>query len=282
MPELPEVETVRRSLLGLIQNKTIKDIHVYYAKIIVGDPEVFVTALQGRKLLTIDRRGKYLLFRFDHDLTMISHLRMEGKYFVRQSIEPENKHVHVVFEFTDGSVLQYQDVRKFGRMQLVQTGTEAQVSGIKALGPEPFSPDFKVDSFYTALRRHHKAIKQVLLDQHVVTGLGNIYVDEVLWLSQISPLLPANAITRAQAEVLHDNIIQELKMAVDHGGTTIRSYVDANGNTGQFQFDLHVYGRQGQSCERCGTTIEKIKLGGRGTHFCPQCQPLPIEVPDHE
>lgn len=282
MPELPEVETVRRSLLGLIQNKTIKDIHVYYAKIIIGDPEVFVTALQGRKLLTIDRRGKYLLFRFDHDLTMISHLRMEGKYFVRQSIEPENKHVHVVFEFTDGSVLQYQDVRKFGRMQLVQTGTEAQVSGIKALGPEPFSPDFKVDSFYTALRRHHKAIKQVLLDQHVVTGLGNIYVDEVLWLSQISPLLPANAITRAQAEVLHDNIIQELKMAVDHGGTTIRSYVDANGNTGQFQFDLHVYGRQGQSCERCGTTIEKIKLGGRGTHFCPQCQPLPIEVPDHE
>lgn len=282
MPELPEVETVRRSLLGLIQNKTIKDIHVYYAKIIIGDPEFFVTALQGRKLLTIDRRGKYLLFRFDHDLTMISHLRMEGKYFVRQSIEPENKHVHVVFEFTDGSVLQYQDVRKFGRMQLVQTGTEAQVSGIKALGPEPFSPDFKVDSFYTALRRHHKAIKQVLLDQHVVTGLGNIYVDEVLWLSQISPLLPANAITRAQAEVLHDNIIQELKMAVDHGGTTIRSYVDANGNTGQFQFDLHVYGRQGQSCERCGTTIEKIKLGGRGTHFCPQCQPLPIEVPDHE
>lgn len=282
MPELPEVETVRRSLLGLIQNKTIKDIHVYYAKIIVGDPEVFVTALQERKLLTIDRRGKYLLFRFDHDLTMISHLRMEGKYFVRQSTEPENKHVHVVFEFTDGSVLQYQDVRKFGRMQLVQTGTEAQVSGIKALGPEPFSRDFKVDSFYTALRRHHKAIKQVLLDQHVVTGLGNIYVDEVLWLSQISPLLPANAITRAQAEVLHDNIIQELKMAVDHGGTTIRSYVDANGNTGQFQFDLHVYGRQGQSCEHCGTTIEKIKLGGRGTHFCPQCQPLPIEVPDHE
>lgn len=282
MPELPEVETVRRSLLGLIQNKTIKDIHVYYAKIIVGDPEVFVTVLQGRKLLTIDRRGKYLLFRFDHDLTMISHLRMEGKYFVRQATEPENKHVHVVFEFTDGSALQYQDVRKFGRMQLVQTGTEAQVSGIKALGPEPFSPDFKVDSFYTALRRHHKAIKQVLLDQHVVTGLGNIYVDEVLWLSQISPLLPANAITRAQAEVLHDNIIQELKMAVDHGGTTIRSYVDANGNTGQFQFDLHVYGRQGQSCERCGTTIEKIKLGGRGTHFCPQCQPLPIEVPDHE
>ena len=282
MPELPEVETVRRSLLGLIQNKTIKDIHVYYAKIIIGDPEFFVTALQGRKLLTIDRRGKYLLFRFDHDLTMISHLRMEGKYFVRQATEPENKHVHVVFEFTDGSALQYQDVRKFGRMQLVQTGTEAQVSGIKALGPEPFSSDFKIDSFYTALRRHHKAIKQVLLDQHVVTGLGNIYVDEVLWLSQISPLLPANAITRAQAEVLHDNIIQELKMAVDHGGTTIRSYVDANGNTGQFQFDLHVYGRQGQSCERCGTIIEKIKLGGRGTHFCPQCQPLPIEVPDHE
>ncbi|WP_125606540.1 DNA-formamidopyrimidine glycosylase [Lapidilactobacillus bayanensis] len=276
MPELPEVETVRRSLLGIIQNKTIKDVHVYYGKIIVGDPEVFVSMLRGRKIETIDRRGKYLLFRFDHNLTMISHLRMEGKYFVRQTAEPENKHVHVVFELTDGSALQYQDVRKFGRMQLVKTGTENQVSGIKSLGPEPFSPEFQVDSFYTALQHHHKAIKEVLLDQHAVTGLGNIYVDEVLWLSKINPLLPASDVTREQAAVLHDNTIHELQMAVEHGGTTIRSYVDANGNSGQFQFELHVYGRTGQPCERCGTAIEKIKLGGRGTHFCPHCQPIPV------
>lgn len=275
MPELPEVETVRRSLIQLVQDKVIKAVHIYYPKIIVGDPAVFAESLQGRRILTVDRRGKYLLVRFDHELTMVSHLRMEGKYFLRQTAKPDNKHVHVVFEFTDGTALQYQDVRKFGRMQLVQTGQEKQVSGIKTLGPEPFSADFTTDKFYQDLHRHRKAIKQVLLDQHVVTGLGNIYVDEVLWLSQINPMLPANEVTLTQASQLHDHIIEELKMAVDHGGTTIRSYVDAQGNTGQFQFDLHVYGREGKPCERCGNIIEKTKLGGRGTHFCPQCQPLP-------
>ena len=278
MPELPEVETVRRSLLPLIQGRTITAINIYYAKIIVGDPDVFVDSLIGRQIQTIDRRGKYLLFRFDHDLTMISHLRMEGKYFVRPTAIPENKHVHVVFEFADGTNLQYQDVRKFGRMQLVPTGTEGQIGGLKTLGPEPFSPEFTATGLLAALKRHHKAIKPVLLDQHAVTGLGNIYVDEVLWLSRISPLLPADQLTLPQAELLHDQIIAELQMAVEHGGTTIRSYVDAQGNSGQFQFDLHVYGRAGQPCQRCGTIIQKIKLDGRGTHFCPQCQQLPQET----
>ncbi|MFD1466364.1 DNA-formamidopyrimidine glycosylase [Lapidilactobacillus mulanensis] len=278
MPELPEVETVRRSLLPLIQGRTITTVDIYYAKIIVGDPDIFVESLIGRQLQTIDRRGKYLLFRFDHDLTMISHLRMEGKYFVRPTAKPENKHVHVVFEFADGTNLQYQDVRKFGRMQLVPTGTEGQIGGLKTLGPEPFSPEFTATGLLAALKRHHKAIKPVLLDQHAVTGLGNIYVDEVLWLSRISPLLPADQLTLPQAELLHDQIIAELQMAVEHGGTTIRSYVDAQGNSGQFQFDLHVYGRAGQPCQRCGTIIQKIKLDGRGTHFCPQCQQLPQET----
>lgn len=275
MPELPEVETVRRSLLPLIQGRTITGVSVVYPKIIVGEPELFVTRLIGRRLETIDRRGKYLLFRFDHDLTMISHLRMEGKYFVRDMAVPDNKHVHVVFSFDQGINLQYQDVRKFGRMQLVETGTENQVGGLKTLGPEPFSPEFTAEQLLEALSRHHKALKPVLLDQHAVTGLGNIYVDEVLWLSRINPQLPADQLNLEQAQLLHDQIKFELQLAIDHGGTTIRSYVDAQGQQGQFQFDLHVYGRQGQPCERCGHLIQKIKLDGRGTHFCPHCQPLP-------
>ena len=137
MPELPEVETVRRSLITLIQGKRIKTVTVLYPKIVTNDQPIFVDTLTGRRVETIQRRGKYLLFRFDHELTMVSHLRMEGKYFLEPTSAPANKHVHVVFTFTDGTSLQYQDVRKFGRMTLVRTGTEDQLSGIKALGPEP-------------------------------------------------------------------------------------------------------------------------------------------------
>ncbi|MFD1410815.1 DNA-formamidopyrimidine glycosylase [Lapidilactobacillus gannanensis] len=276
MPELPEVETVRRSLIPLITGKKIARVSLYYPKIINGDSKLFQALLVGRTFETIDRRGKYLLFRFDEHLTMISHLRMEGKYYLEPTVQPHNKHVHVVFELTDGTSLQYQDVRKFGRMQLVDTGTEAQVSGIKLLGPEPLSSDFTVSAFQQGLQRHHKAIKPVLLDQKVVTGLGNIYVDEVLWLSQINPLTPANQLTLAQVKELHQQIIAELTKAVAAGGTTIRSYVDASGHSGHFQFDLNVYGEEGKPCPRCQTTIVKIKVGGRGTHFCPHCQPLPL------
>lgn len=275
LPELPEVETVRRSLIPLIAGKKIAKVALYYPKIVNGDSQLFQAILAGRTFETIDRRGKYLLFRFDKNLTMISHLRMEGKYYLEPNTTPHNKHVHVVFELTDGTSLQYQDVRKFGRMQLVDTGTENQVAGIKLLGPEPLGPDFTVAEFYQGLQRHHKAIKPVLLDQKVVTGLGNIYVDEVLWLSKINPLIPANQLTLAQVTILHQQIIAELTKAVAAGGTTIRSYVDASGHSGHFQFDLNVYGEEGQPCSRCQTTIVKIKVGGRGTHFCPHCQPLP-------
>ncbi|MFC6315252.1 DNA-formamidopyrimidine glycosylase [Lapidilactobacillus achengensis] len=278
MPELPEVETVRRSLIALIQSKQIKTVTVLYPKIVTNDQPIFVDTLIGRRVETIQRRGKYLLFRFDHDLTMVSHLRMEGKYFLEPTSAPANKHVHVVFTFTDGTSLQYQDVRKFGRMTLVRTGTEEQLSGIKALGPEPLGPDFTVAGFYAGLQKHHKALKPTLLDQHVVTGLGNIYVDEVLWLSRLNPLLPADQVTLTQAQTLHDQIIAELNQAVTAGGTSIRSYVDANGHQGHFQFALHVYGHEDDPCPRCQTPIKKIKVGGRGTHFCPQCQPLPQGV----
>ncbi|WP_261806089.1 DNA-formamidopyrimidine glycosylase [Lapidilactobacillus luobeiensis] len=278
MPELPEVETVRRSLLALVQGKKIATVRVLYPKIINGDVPIFVDALSGRRFETIQRRGKYLLFRFDQQLTMVSHLRMEGKYFLEPTAQPANKHVHVIFELTDGTSLQYQDVRKFGRMQLVKTGTEEQLSGIRTLGPEPLGPDFTVAALYAGLQKHYKALKPVLLDQHVVTGLGNIYVDEVLWLSRLNPLTPADQVTMAQARQLHEQIIMELQQAVDAGGTSVRSYVDANGHQGHFQFALNVYGHEDDPCPRCQTPIRKIKVGGRGTHFCPHCQPLPAGV----
>lgn len=275
MPELPEVETVRQGLRGLILNKTIANVEVRWGKIINGDSAQFANDLVGSTFQEIDRRGKYLLFRLSDELTIVSHLRMEGKYRVTPQVQEVTKHTHVIFNFTDGTALRYLDTRKFGRMTLIKTGTEDQVGGLKTLGPEPTATDFTVADFTRRLHKHKKAIKPTLLDQNVVAGLGNIYADEVLWLSQIHPLQPANTLTGTQIQALHDNIIAELAKAIKAKGTTIRSYTDAYGATGGFQLSLHAYGREGEPCERCGVTIEKIKVAQRGTHFCPHCQVLP-------
>ncbi|PIO83209.1 DNA-formamidopyrimidine glycosylase [Loigolactobacillus backii] len=276
MPELPEVETVRQGLRGLILNKTIDQVQVLWPKIVNGDTEQFKQTLQGLTFIEIDRRGKYLLFRLSEQMTMVSHLRMEGKYRLNKQDDPVTKHTHVIFNFTDGTALRYLDVRKFGRMTLIKTGQEMTLPGLNKLGAEPTAQTFKIADFAKGLKRHKKAIKPTLLDQQVVAGLGNIYADEVLWLSGINPLQPANTLTDQQVKLLHDNIIAEMKQAIKAKGTTIRSYTDAYGATGGFQLSLHVYGREGEACERCGGTIEKTRLAQRGTHFCPHCQVLNV------
>lgn len=280
MPELPEVETVRQGLRALILNKTIANIDILWPKIVVNDQVFFKQTLLGQTFKEIDRRGKYLLFRLSHQLTLVSHLRMEGKYRLVPQDQPLAKHTHVIFNFTDGTALRYLDVRKFGRMQLIPTGAENTVPGLNQLGPEPTAATFKVAAFTTALQRHHKAIKPVLLDQHVVAGLGNIYADEVLWQSQIHPLQPANQLTTKQIQTLHQAIIAEMQRAIAAKGTTIRSYTDAYGASGGFQLALAVYGREGEPCQRCGTAIVKTKVGQRGTHFCPNCQQLQLKEAD--
>ncbi|GAJ25220.1 formamidopyrimidine-DNA glycosylase [Liquorilactobacillus sucicola DSM 21376 = JCM 15457] len=272
MPELPEVETVRRGLEKMILGAKIEHVKVLYPKIINGDPSDFCRLLQEREILSLDRRGKYLIFNFSGDLSMISHLRMEGKYFVKKSSDPLEKHTHIVFFLHNGRQLRYNDVRKFGRMELVPTVQRYEVAGIKKLGPEPTAALFDATSFFANLRKKKKVIKTTLLDQTLVAGLGNIYADEVLWLSRIHPETPACNLTEDDAKLLHDNIIAELAKAIKAGGTTIKTYTDAFQHSGSFQFDLHVYGKKGKPCERCGTSIEKIVVGQRGTHFCPSCQ----------
>lgn len=272
MPELPEVETVRRTLLPLIIGKKIKKITLWYPKIIVSNPEEFVNQLTGKKIIAIDRYAKYLLIRFNDDFTVVSHLRMEGKYRLVNELEPKNKHDHVQFAFTDNTALRYNDVRKFGRMQLVKTGTEKAVTGISKLGFEPNTPEFTKTYLKNGLKHKKKNIKNTLLDQSVVAGLGNIYVDEVLWRSKINPLSLANKIPSNYVDNLHDNINKIIAQAITAKGTTIHTYLDANGKTGNFQKELVVYGHQGEPCKRCATILEKIKVNGRGTTFCPHCQ----------
>lgn len=280
MPELPEVETVRRGLLKIAAGRQINGIDVYYGKTITNDIEQFRQSLIGQTIETVDRRGKYLLFRFSNNLTMVSHLRMEGSYYTQPSGNPIDKHTHVVFKFTDGTELCYRDTRKFGRMTLVKTGDEMTVGGLKTIGPEPTAADFKLDYFTRILHRSRGKIKPFLLNQRHVAGLGNIYADEVLWMSMINPEQPANSLTSHQIRALHDNIIKELAVAIQYKGTTVHTFKNAFGDAGAFQDRLNAYDHGGERCPRCGTKMVKIRVNQRGTTFCPHCQPLVEDAND--
>jgi formamidopyrimidine-DNA glycosylase len=275
MPELPEVETVRIGLVKLVSGKQITSVSVRWPRIIsMPDVEEFKNNLIGESIEDVARRGKFLIFHLTH-FDLVSHLRMEGKYDYHENATDElGKHTHVTFNFTDGTQLRYSDVRKFGRMSLVACGQAENLPNLKKLGPEPIEPDFDLGKFTQDLGRHHKAIKPLLLDQTLVVGLGNIYVDESLWQAQIHPQQPADTLTKNEIAILYGAIMDVLKRAIEAGGSTIRTYINALGEAGKFQRELHVYGKTGEPCLRCGAPISKIQLAGRGTHFCPNCQKL--------
>lgn len=278
MPELPEVETVRKGLVALVKEKTIKHVDVYWPRIIESpEVELFQQQLVGETIENVERRGKYLIFKLTH-YDMVSHLRMEGKYEFFKEPSVLNKHRHVRFVFTDGSELVYHDVRKFGRMALLKKGTANEYKGLRQLGPEPTIETFDLKNFERQLKKASMMIKPLLLNQKIVAGLGNIYVDEVLWLAKIHPEQPANTLSSAAVLRLHEAIIDVITKAKIAGGTTIRTYLNALGEAGHFQQELQVYGQTGRPCSRCGTTIIKIKVAQRGTHLCPHCQKLRREA----
>ncbi|WP_043934136.1 DNA-formamidopyrimidine glycosylase [Bacillus sp. EB01] len=278
MPELPEVETVRKTLEHLIIGKTIKNVSVFWPKMVKNpvDTEQFTDALMGQSFLEIGRRGKFLLLYTD-DFTLVSHLRMEGKYSLDSAEEPVNKHTHVIFHFEDGFELRYRDVRKFGTMHLFLKGSEFEQAPLFGLGPEPFSVEFTPEYLAGKLARTNRKIKPALLDQTILVGLGNIYVDEALFRARIHPERLASSLTEEEIEVLYVQIVATLGEAVEKGGSTIRSYVNSQGQMGMFQQELLVYGRKDEECKACGNPLSKSVVGGRGTHFCPNCQRLQDE-----
>ncbi|URT70042.1 DNA-formamidopyrimidine glycosylase [Cytobacillus firmus] len=273
MPELPEVETVRRTLQQLVIGKTISHVSVFWPKMVKHPEELaqFKDALAGQTFQDIGRRGKFLIL-YTFDYALVSHLRMEGRYGLYSKEEPAEKHTHVIFHFTDGTELRYKDVRKFGTMHLYAKGEELKALPLAHLGPEPFAEEFTVDDLAARLARTSRHVKTALLDQKTIVGLGNIYVDEALFRSRIHPERAANSLTRTELETLHKEIGDTLREAVDKGGSTIRSYVNSQGQIGMFQLELFVYGRKGEGCKVCGSTLERIVTGGRGTVFCPACQ----------
>lgn len=271
MPELPEVETVRRGLERLVVSRTISSVEVKVPKMIKTSYDSFLNDLAGQTIQAMRRRGKYLIFDFGQ-LIMISHLRMEGKYLLFTDQVPVNKHFHLFFTLDDGSTLVYQDVRKFGTFDLLAKNQEEAYFTKKKLGPEPTKKAFKYAPFESALMTSAKPIKSLLLEQKLVAGLGNIYVDEVLWAAKVHPETPAKKLSKAAMKRVHDQTIAILQLGIEKGGSTIRTYRNALGEDGTMQNYLQVYGKTGQPCPRCASTIEKIKLGGRGTHLCPHCQ----------
>lgn len=272
MPELPEVETVRKGLENLVRKKKITSVAVFWPKIIdTSNIDEFKLNLMGETIEEVERRGKYLIFKLTH-FDMISHLRMEGKFEYHSQSDPIMKHTHVIFKFDDGTELRYLDVRKFGRFVLLEKNKAHEYKGLKKLGPEPVKEQFLLDDFRKQLKKRKKAIKPLLLDQTLVTGLGNIYVDEALFRAEIHPEQEANTLTKEEVRRLHQEIINVLGEAVEAGGTTIRSYKNALGDAGNFQVSLLVYGQNGERCPRCGHEILKKKVAQRGTHYCPMCQ----------
>jgi len=277
MPELPEVETVRRTLIELVAGKKITSVTVKLPRIIQrpAEPEAFAAALEGRTIQTVERRGKFLRIILD-DLVLVSHLRMEGRYGVFPSDEPVELHTHVLFHFEDGTDLRYKDVRQFGTMHLFEPGTEFELKPLNKLGLEPLDNEaFTVDALRGLLGKKTGLIKPLLLNQEYVVGLGNIYVDEALFLAGIHPERTADSLKKAEWDLLHEAIISTLAKAVAAGGSSVKSYVNGQGEMGMFQHQLLVYGRKSEPCTKCGRLLEKTVVGGRGTHTCASCQPLP-------
>lgn len=273
MPELPEVETVKRTLEHLILHKTIKAVDVTWDNIIY-EPSVneFKKRLCDQSIQSLDRYGKYLILNLDHDI-LISHLRMEGKFFYYEKAHPRNKHVHVVFKFYDGSELHYHDTRKFGKMNLVSKNIDLFTDGpLKKLGFEPFDPRADADYLSSKLKNRRISVKQALLDQSILVGLGNIYVDEVCFMCALHPATTVDLLTRDDLECIILNAQKVLEKAINLGGTTIRSYQSNVGVTGRFQNELLVHMRKDQACHICKTSIVKGQVAKRGTYYCPHCQ----------
>lgn len=273
MPELPEVETVKTTLNALVKGKQIEHVTVRLARIIQrpDDIQAFAHMLTGHSIESVQRRGKFLRIVLD-GLVLVSHLRMEGRYGLYNSNDPLDKHTHVIFHFTDGTELRYHDVRQFGTMHLFQPGEDFLLAPLNKLGQEPLESSFTPERFKAIVAGKSTKIKSLLLNQEYVVGIGNIYVDESLHRAGIHPEESAKALTEQQLDKLHHAIVATLTEAVNAGGSSIKSYVNGQGESGTYQQKLLIYGRKHEPCHSCGTLIEKTVVGGRGTHYCPNCQ----------
>lgn len=269
MPEIAEVETVRITLKKQILNKKIKYVKILYPKIIEKD-SLDINKIINDEFIDIKRKGKWLIFELNN-YNLISHLRMEGKFFLKKEDEPVEKHEHVIIGFEDFE-LRYHDTRKFGRMVLLKKEETSFYKGLSKLGIEPLDKNLTKEYIYSKINKSNLSIKTLLLDQTIISGLGNIYANEVLFEAKIYPLRKGKDITLEECQNIVTSSNKIIKEAIELGGTTIKSYTSSLGVTGRFQQKLKVHKKEGENCHVCSSIIKKEFINGRSSYYCEKCQ----------
>lgn len=269
MPELPEVQTILDTLEKNIKGETIQEIELRYPKLLEKNSPYAIEDIRGEKVIGFRRYGKYLCLELTGGYYFIIHLRMEGKFHLYDEFHEPNKHTHMLIK-TENHHIHYLDTRKFSRMHITKD-FDAFIKG-KNLGIDPILTDVSVEKIPTKIRKSKRAIKNILLDQSIITGIGNIYADEILFACKIHPETPSDEITDSQWKDIITQTKETLQFAIKAGGTTIRSYTSNLNVNGRFQVKLQVYGKFGEPCPVCNTTLEKVTIGGRTSTFCPTCQ----------
>lgn len=278
MPEFPEVHVVIDKLKLKTLNQKITSVDVFRKQTIEGDVHQFEAKLKGATILSIEQIGKFIVFHFDNKNVLISHLRMEGKYFFKDESAQYSKHDLVVFHFESGKKLIYNDTRRFGRMSVESETNYKDVAPLNKVGPDPFQMK-DASLLEKAYKNKSIPIKTALLDQSIIAGLGNIYTDEVLFETKVHPETPAKLVSRKKLEEILVASRKVLDNAMKSGGSTIHSFQSEEGIAGDFQVQLKVYGKKDSSCPNCGTKFRKIFVNGRGTTYCPNCQKNPVIPP---
>jgi formamidopyrimidine-DNA glycosylase len=273
VPELPEVETTARGLRAAVVGKTVADAgSVDWPRMLPNaTAEQIAAALRGRRVLGVDRRGKYLLLAFEGGLSLAIHRKMSGNLLLRPPAAPPEPHLHFELVFADGSRLRFVDPRKFGRVYLFESPDEQAAFMDDRLGPEPLA-ELDGRALAGRLAGRRARIKTLLLDQSVLAGVGNLYADEALWEAGIHPARPADSLDAGELDRLAEAIQRVLLLAIERRGTSFSSYLDAEGSPGENQDFLRVYGREGEACPRCGGPIRRVTMAQRSSHFCPTCQ----------
>ncbi len=272
MPELPEVEIVARNLRKTIAGKQIEEVCLSGKALRRPVPGDFATKLKGKTIREITRRGKYLIVEMEPHTYWLIHLGMSGRLLYLPKPSERPPHTHAAIRFADGGELQYRDPRRFGLMSVCEAAGIVDIPEIQALGCDPLSSDFNSKWLCKELKQSRREIKAFLLDQHLIAGLGNIYVCEALFRCGLHPSMRCNRITNAQAAALADGIQSVLRAAISHRGTSFSDFLDSDGRPGGHQGFLQVFQKEGEKCRRCGAIIRRIRQGNRSSYYCPCCQ----------
>lgn len=270
MPELPEVEVIRRQLAEVLPGRQVIGREIDLPKAFVNRTACS-DAPCGARLTAVRRRGKYLLIDTDRGHTLVVHLRMTGALFY-DAVSTPRTHVRVRLALDDGAMLVFRDIRTFGSITVIEAAAEAAYRGLSVLGPEPLGMEWTAAYLYAASRRRAVPIKTLLLNQQIVAGIGNIYADESLFVAGVRPTRAAGRLSKASCEKICTAVRGVLAASIAHGGTSFRDYRDSHGARGEHVQYLQVYGRAGRPCLRCGRELVKVRLGGRATVYCPRCQ----------